>query len=377
MKVAVCIPTYNEADCIASSTAAVDDGLQELHTVDEVTIVNADNGSEDGTSQIFLNTRTKSLKAHIRSEQVGKGSNLFSFWKFCLENEIECGATIDADVKSIGLDWPQKMFQPILEGSAEYVTPIYERSRFEGSTTNHFAYPIIFGLLGGNVRQPIGGEFAFSGSLMSYWLGKPRAASDMKYGIDIFMTIHALEGGFECAAQTLGKKLHKPSFPKIKAMFREVADSAFQALLSHGTKHHPGATSAIFRGLPQTNILENTAFGHKAEAASLVNDAVTELGAVGVDRTIFSGPAREAILARVVDGKPLDEQSWPHILHDAVINAGLFRGDAYLQFLSVFTNLFILRSVDFWMAVETATPIETEERIWLQANNFSDLLFKV
>lgn len=48
------------------------------------------------------------------------------------------------------------------------------------------------------------------------------------YGIDIFLTLHALCGGFKATEISLGKKLHKPSFDKMIPMFREVAASYYE-----------------------------------------------------------------------------------------------------------------------------------------------------
>ena len=61
------------------------------------------------------------------------------------------------------------------------------------------------------------------------------------YGIDIFLTLHALCSGLKVTEIPLGKKVHKPSFNKMIPMFREVATSYYetvQELLTSKAKHN-------------------------------------------------------------------------------------------------------------------------------------------
>lgn len=40
--------------------------------------------------------------------------------------------------------WIKRFLDPLIENGCDYVTPLYKRSRYEGSTTNHFAFPLIY-----------------------------------------------------------------------------------------------------------------------------------------------------------------------------------------------------------------------------------------
>ncbi len=66
---------------------------------------------------------------------------------------------VDADLKSIRPHWIQALADPILNGYA-FVSPSYSRNpiEYDGTITNHICYPPIYGILGRNLRLPIGGD---------------------------------------------------------------------------------------------------------------------------------------------------------------------------------------------------------------------------
>ncbi len=61
-RVAVGIPTHQEADSIENVVRQVDDGLARLFDPAECVIVNVDSDSPDGTSEIFLSASTACRK---------------------------------------------------------------------------------------------------------------------------------------------------------------------------------------------------------------------------------------------------------------------------------------------------------------------------
>lgn len=62
MKIAVGIPSFNEASNIKFVTQKVDIGLlalkKQFPNIEKVFIINVDNGSNDGTQEVFKNTKT-------------------------------------------------------------------------------------------------------------------------------------------------------------------------------------------------------------------------------------------------------------------------------------------------------------------------------
>jgi len=216
MRLAVGIPTFQEADSIENVVRQIDDGLARLRDPADCIIVNVDSGSSDATSEVFLNTPTRRRKESfvITEQPRGKGRNVLRFFQYCSEQQVSALAIVDGDLRSITPDWIEALLAPVLRGEADYVTPLYLRRRFDGSMTNHFAYPMMRGYFGIGLRQPVGGEFAFSAALVEHLLRQPVEEAVLGYGIDIFLSMHAVGGGFKLAQAMLGRKLHKPSFPK-------------------------------------------------------------------------------------------------------------------------------------------------------------------
>lgn len=229
------IPSYMEADAISFVTRRIDRGLNECFSNLKSIIINVDNNSEDDTKSAFLSTPTKTPKHYISTPKgiKGKGNNLLNLFNFAKKQSdtLKGIVVVDADLRSIVPEWIRYLAEPILEGN-DLVLPLYSRHQFDGTITNHICYPLFYGLLGEDLRQPIGGEFGFSPRLMNYWLEQKWNASTKQYGIDIFMTLHAIFGNFKICESGLGAKIHKASAPKLGPMFTQVITTLFEILLS-------------------------------------------------------------------------------------------------------------------------------------------------
>ena len=228
-EIVVGIPSLNEADNISFVVKQADKGLIRNFKGRKAVIINLDNDSSDNTREAFLQTKTKRPKIYISTPPGvrGKGNNFRNLFRYAKEIKARAIAVVDADLESITPDWMRLLLQPILNGY-DYATPYYARSEYDGSITNHICYPLIYGLYGYDIRQPIGGDFSFSSRLSDYWLKHKWHKTTKKYGIDIFMTMHAIQGGFKIAQVGLGAKIHKPSAPKLGPMFSQVVTTLFK-----------------------------------------------------------------------------------------------------------------------------------------------------
>lgn len=252
---AVGIPSYLEADSIGTVVRQVDLGLQRYFGGMKSIIVNIDNNSDDDTRGVFLSTGTVTPKKYISTPKgvLGKGNNILNFFRFCDKHAstLKAMMIVDADLRSITPLWVKHLLEPVLAGY-DYVLPRYSRHQFDGTITNHICYPLLYGLLGENVRQPIGGEFAFSPGLLKYWLEQEWLPTTKLYGIDIFMTINAIIGKFRICEAGLGAKVHKASAPKLGPMFTQVVTTLFEKLLSR---------KADWIGMPVIEPKPKTLFG--------------------------------------------------------------------------------------------------------------------
>ncbi|TSA54068.1 MAG: glycosyltransferase, partial [Planctomycetaceae bacterium] len=229
--VVVGIPSYNEARTIGHVVKVAGRGLSKYFPDARSIIVNCDNNSPDDTRGAFLSAETTVPKKYISTAEgvKGKGNNFWNLFNFCIEVDASIIIVVDADLRSIKPEWIKHLGYSIRDGF-DLVTPVYSRHQFDGTITNHLCYPLVFSLTGFDVRQPIGGDFAFSRRLCSHWLKQRWNDMMRQYGIDIFMTLNALFGDFKVCQEVLGLIMHSDHLAQlIWNVFRLAADGAHAA----------------------------------------------------------------------------------------------------------------------------------------------------
>lgn len=312
------IPSFNEADNISYVVSQVDKGLSKYFKNFNSVIINLDNNSPDGTKDEFLRTKTKNPKIYISTPNSirGKGYNFYNLFNKVISLKARAATVVDADLESIKPGWVGSFMKLILKGY-DYVTPYYARSEYDGSITNNICYPLIYGLFGCNIRQPIGGDFAFSTRLAEYWLKQKWHKTTFKYGIDIFMTMNAVLGEFKISQVGLGAKIHKPSAPKLGPMFSQVVTTLFKNIIFNKDKWSSNQEKEIpFFGRKNFDKAQTVSVDYKGMKAT----------------SIFSFRMNEEILRRILSprvfsklkkmyGKEkisIDSNLWQKIVYDAV-----------------------------------------------------------
>jgi len=236
VEVIVGIPSYNEADNIAFPTDVASRGLREHFSNKSSVIINVDNHSPDGTKDVFLNTPTEVPKIYISTAPgvKGKGNNFRNLFEAAVELNAKAIIVVDADLKSITPSWIRYLGEPLM-GRFDYVAPIYARHKYDGTITNQIAYPMLRSLFGLRVRQPIGGDFGFSGKLARAFLSEKLWNDKIAhFGIDIWMTTIAIARRFNICQAFLGNpKIHKPKDPSadLGPMFTEVVSTLFDLII--------------------------------------------------------------------------------------------------------------------------------------------------
>ncbi len=225
-EIIVGIPSYNESDSIGFVAEQVDEGLRKYFPEKESIIINIDNSPDDKTIKAFKEAKIKGNKLTISTSELrmGKGGNIRVLLEIARMLRAKAIIMVDSDLKSITPEWIKKLAEPILSGY-DFAAPLYSRNHLDGTITNNIVYPIIYGLAGMDVRQPIGGEFSFSDKLVNYWLEKNWEETTYYYGIDNFMSINTIVGNFKICQVGLGAKIHKPSAPKLNEMFTQVVNT--------------------------------------------------------------------------------------------------------------------------------------------------------
>ncbi len=230
-EIIVGIPSYNEEKTISHVVEQASLGLEQYFLKKKCVIINLDNNSTDKTKEVFFKSKKDIPLIYVSTEKnkQGKGYNLHNLFSMVKKLKAEVGMTFDSDLKSIQPDWIKKMAQPVFD-DYDFVVPYYARHRADATITNNLVYPLIYGLLGLDIRQPIGGDFAFSNQMARHWLRKRWPKTAHQYGIDIFMTLTAFFDKMKIAQVNLGEKIHNVSNPKLGLMFFQVSETLFRMI---------------------------------------------------------------------------------------------------------------------------------------------------
>jgi hypothetical protein len=247
--VLVGIPSFNNADTIGHVVRAVSVGLAKYFSGVRAVLVNSDGGSSDGTPDVVSKTVVDFDAMLITDRQgplpkiitpyhgiPGKGSAFRTIFEIARRLKAKACAVVDSDLRSITPEWIELLIRPVLDGGYDYVAPYYLRHKYDGTITNSIVYPLTRTLYGQRIRQPIGGDFGFSGRLAEHYLDKHVWESDVaRFGIDIWMTTEALASGAKVCQSFLGAKIHNPKDPSsdLAAMLVQVMGALFTLMEDH------------------------------------------------------------------------------------------------------------------------------------------------
>ena len=248
-EILVGIPSYNNADTIAHVVRAVSVGLAKYFPGRRAVLVNSDGGSSDGTSEavsravvdfsaLLVSDHQSPLQKIITPYHgiPGKGSAFRTVFEIARRLKAQACAVVDSDLRSITPEWIELLLRPILDEKYDYVAPYYLRHKYDGTITNSVVYPLTRALYGRRVRQPIGGDFGFSGRLTEHYLDQHVWESDVaRFGIDIWMTTEAIASGARVCQSFLGAKIHNPKDPSadLAAMLMQVLGAVFALMEEH------------------------------------------------------------------------------------------------------------------------------------------------
>lgn len=268
------IPSYNNARTIGHVVKTVSDGLAKYFPGARGVLCVSDGGSTDGTQEEIQKARMGNFKLILASHPVqpidkisapyrgilGQEKAYRTFLETAKSLRAKACAIVDPDLKSITPEWMENLLRPIYEERIQYVAPLFTRQKFDGMITNSIVYPLTATLYGKRVRQPIGGNFAFSGEVAEFYLGKAAWESEVfRFGIDIWMTTLAVVKGYKVGQAYLGVKVHeaRESAGDLATMFTQVISSVY-ALMGEYQNFWKGVTASepipAFGNLPEAPV---------------------------------------------------------------------------------------------------------------------------
>ncbi len=375
------IPSYNNARSIGHVVRAVQAGLAKYFPERKTVLVNSDGGSTDGTMDVVHDTAIDDFRSILLSHRVesfskiaipyhgipGKGSAFRTIFEIAHALDVKACAVVDSDLRSITPEWIELLVKPVMDDGYDYVAPLYHRHKYDGTITNSIVYPLTRALYGKNVRQPIGGDFGFSGKLAGFYLSKDVWETDVaRYGIDIWMTTTAIANDFRVCQAFLGAKIHDAKDPgaDLSAMLYQVVGATFDLM-----EEYPGTWKGV------TGTQSVPVFGFTYEVG-------LEPVSVNIQRMIdkFTLGARELVplwenilsretlgfLRRLADGTGDDfhmpDTVWVDIIYSFALAAhrNVLNKEHLLKSL---TPLYIGRTASFVIEARESSGPEVEEKI--------------
>ncbi|WP_447978915.1 glycosyltransferase [Candidatus Nitrospira bockiana] len=374
------IPSFNNARTIGHVVRAVMAGLAKYFSGRRSVLVNSDGGSTDGTPEVvarsvvdygamLISDRQGLLQKIITPYHgiPGKGSAFRTIFEIARRLKAKACAVVDSDLRSITPEWIELLIGPVLEQGYDYVAPYYLRHKYDGTITNSIVYPMTRALYGHRIRQPIGGDFGFSGALAEHYAAKHVWESDVaRFGIDIWMTTEAIASGARVCQSFLGAKIHDPKDPAadLSAMLVQVVGAVFALMEEHQN---------VWLNLEGSN--QVTLFGFQYGVG-------VEPVHVNVDRMVANfrqGLAdleaiwRQMLAPETLAGLlPLQEcplqafripdELWARVVYDAAV-AHRRRVLPTEHLLRAMTSLYLGRTASFVLETQALTTVEAEERI--------------
>ncbi|MEK6576099.1 MAG: glycosyltransferase [Nitrospirota bacterium] len=246
------IASYNNAKTIGHVVRAVDAGLAKYFPDKKAVIISSDGGSIDGTPDI-VKSETIDHSAIFISHPLfpvhrismpysgipGKGSAFRTIFQMGVEMKADAFCVVDADLRSITPEWIGLLLSPIIKEGFDFVAPLYSRHKYDGTITNSIVYPMTRALYGQKVRQPIGGDFGFSGRLAEFYIKQDVWNTHVaRFGVDIWMTTEAIANDFKVCQTFLGAKIHDPKDPgaDLADMLVQVVVTLFNLIDKHYDK---------------------------------------------------------------------------------------------------------------------------------------------
>ena len=342
------IPSYNNAGTIGHVASTVAEGIRRRFPDARAVIVNSDGGSKDGSREIVArSTGDTPTITGAYAGIPGKGSAFRAIFEIAAALGPTACAVVDSDLRSITPEWIARLAGPIADGKADYITPLYARHKYDGTITNSIAYPLTRALYGLRLRQPIGGDFGFSGALAQAFLEQDVWETEIaKFGIDIYMTTTALVNRARIAQAFLGAKIHDPKDPgaDLAPMFSQVVGTAFRLAAANRP-----IWSAVTGSKPTEVIGDITPVEPEAVNASV--DILERKFTAG--KMEFAGRWAEILSSPLPDR--IEDEAWARIVYDFLIAAAR-QPDRVAEDVRALVPLYFARVAAF---IDTAKDLDT------------------
>ncbi|HNY64624.1 MAG TPA: glycosyltransferase [Deltaproteobacteria bacterium] len=373
------IPCYNNETTIDHVIQMVTHGLAKHYEDMKSVIFIADGGSTDDTRE-----RAKEFEIKPWQEKIvsiyrgtgGKGTALRSVFEASERLGVKVCAVVDSDIRSMTSNWMKYLLDPVLEKGYQFVSPVYMRHKYDGTITNNIVYNLTRALYGKRIRQPIGGDFAFSSEVARFYNDQEVWSTDVaRFGIDIWMSTSAITHDFRICQSNLGVKIHDAKDPSthLGPMFRQVSWTLFS--LMEGSED-------FWKGISGSTPVET--FGmqgyREPEPVAVDIDTLVEKFKVGFRhfgvlwKEIFS-PFCYREIEKISELRPLEFtlpiETWVMVLYELAATFHSWKKNRY-KLVDLVEPLYYGRVASFVNQTRHMDSFEAERLVELQAQAFEE-----
>jgi hypothetical protein len=233
--------SHNSAETIGHIVRTGQEALSGYFPESRGVLVNVDGGSKEGSSSIALEAAIDKRSffqvaypfPRLSVEQYGMPGRAMAYQTlFGVAGKLQARAcaVVDGNIGSFTGEWVEALFRPVFEQEFDLVSPCYLRHKYDAPILNGIVYPFTRALYGKRIRQPIGGDLAFSGKLIDDLMRQPQLESlTGGFSVDAWITMRACCGDFRLAEAYLGPRTlsqHDPA-PEVSAILEDVLGAIF------------------------------------------------------------------------------------------------------------------------------------------------------
>lgn len=243
-EIVVGLLSYNNAATIGGIARDAQECLATYFPQGRCIVVHADGGSKDGTAEAALaaavdrNSFVQIAYPVYPAQKIspdyygvpGKGNGVQAIFEAASGLKASACAIVDTTTGVSGRHSLQTLVMPITEDKIDFAAACYMRHKYDATILSGIVYPLTRALYGRRIHQPVGGDYAVSGKLMTWLMRQTRPEGETTSSdSDAWITLQTLSGGFRLGEASLGPRTfspHEPA-PEVSAILTQVVGSIF------------------------------------------------------------------------------------------------------------------------------------------------------
>jgi hypothetical protein len=164
------VTALNQARSAPTVVDAAAAGLAGAFPGRKAAVLFVDGGSQDGTLEAVDRRPSGGPGATVTSAHItgrpGRGRAVLAALAAARHLGARGVGIVDAGLVSMGPEWVEPLLSPVLQGEADYVSPVYGRALTEGTLTTNLLGPLLRSLFGQRLQEVLGSCASVSAALL-------------------------------------------------------------------------------------------------------------------------------------------------------------------------------------------------------------------